>query len=120
MDESLVESDMRFRQTNLLQYIKLYLYGVHKNEARNGIKLDLIGENNAMQQYYSGSTPSIYRYLSNNVFFSDMDVLSYKSFAKAIFWSRCGNKDDALIEEDASIGASCVFHFSCTYTYFYG
>ena len=97
---------MGTRAPNLLCDIKLYLYGVHKNEARNGIKLDLIGENNAFQQYSSGEMPSISRYLSKNVFFTDEEIYSYKSLSKAIFWNRHSaylenksiDEDDQLVE----------------------
>ncbi|MDP3561660.1 MAG: hypothetical protein Q8R83_05750 [Legionellaceae bacterium] len=83
---------------NPIDNLKLYLFGVHKNEARSGIKLDLIGENNAMQQYTADATPSISRYLSKNVFFTDIDVFSYKSLAKAISWSRYSSANDTNIE----------------------
>ena len=72
---------------NPLDHLKLYLFGVHKNEARNGIALDLTGENNAMQQYSSGPTPSISRWLSKNVFFTDADAYSYESLALARTWN---------------------------------
>ncbi len=91
------------KYANPLDNLKLYLFGVHKNEARRGINLDLIGEGNAMQQYSSGDTPSISRYLSKNVFFTDIDIFSYKSLAKAISWSRYGSADETTIEvEDAT------------------
>lgn len=101
MDESLSEQEIGSRSPNLLSNIKLYLYGVHKNQARNGIKLDLIGENNAMQQYSSGETPSISRYLSKNIFFTDEEIYSYKGLSKAIFWNRhCAYLEDKPIEQD--------------------
>ena len=94
------------KYANPLDNLRLYLFGVHKNEARNGIKLDLIGENNAMQQYSSGPTPSISRFLSRNVFFTDLDVLSCKSLANAIIWNRCS---DAVIEEEESAHTMTVY-----------
>ncbi|AWN73176.1 hypothetical protein LEAN103870_08295 [Legionella anisa] len=88
MDDAFIDQELESNLSHSLSDIQLYLYGVHKNEARNGIKLDLIGENNAMQNYSSGINPSISRYLSKNVFFTNEDIFSYKSLAKAIFWSR--------------------------------
>jgi len=88
------------KYANPLDNLKLYLFGVHKNEARNGIKLDLIGEHNAMQQYSYGPTPSISRFLSKNVFFTDTDFLSCKSLATAITWNRCNDGGDTVIAEE--------------------
>ncbi|WED42364.1 hypothetical protein [Legionella cardiaca] len=75
-------------------------FGVHKNEARNGIKLDLIGENDAMKNYSSGQTPSISRHISKNVFFTDAEIFSYQSFARSVFWNTPipQLKDHATIE----------------------
>ncbi len=87
MDEALdLESELS--PSHSLSDVQLFLYGVHKNEARNGIKMDLIGENDAMKNYSSGDNPSISRYLSRNVFFTNEDILAYKSFAQALFWSK--------------------------------
>lgn len=106
MDELLAEQEMGSIIPHLLCHVKLYLHGVHKNEARNGIKLDLIGENNAFKQYSSGEMPSISRYISKNVFFTDEDIYSYKSLSKAIFWNghsacienKSIDEDDQLVE----------------------
>ncbi|MCC5015776.1 hypothetical protein [Legionella sp. 31fI33] len=88
MDDSFMDQEAELSSTHSLSDIQLYLYGVHKNEARNGIKLDLIGENDAMQNYSSGNNPSISRDLSRNVFFTNEEILAYKSLAKARFWSK--------------------------------
>ncbi|WP_133138312.1 hypothetical protein [Legionella tucsonensis] len=88
MDDAFMDEKSESNPLHSLGDIQLYLHGVHKNEARNGITLDLIGENNAMQNYSSGNNPSISRYLSRNVFFTNEDMLSYKSLAKAIFWNK--------------------------------
>lgn len=70
-----------------LSTLKLFLYGVHKNETRPGMRFDLSGEHSAMQRYSAGETPSISKYASKNVFFTDADRAVYKSFANALFWS---------------------------------
>lgn len=66
--------------------LKLFLYGVHKNEKRPGMIFDLHGEYSAMQRYSSGSTPSISKYSSKNIFFNNEDFSIYKSFSRALFW----------------------------------
>ncbi len=71
-----------------LSTIKLFLFGVHKNEKRPGMIFDLTGEHSAMQRYYSGTTPSISKYSSNNVFFTNEDYYIYKSFLRALFWDK--------------------------------
>lgn len=96
MDETLVEQEIGFS----LQDIKLYLYGVHKNEARNGMAKDLIGEKDNMQKYSSEDTLSISRYQSNNVFFTDVEIFSSKSLAKAIFWDRRANDAGNDLEDE--------------------
>ncbi|WP_454783263.1 hypothetical protein [Legionella sp. WA2022007384] len=100
MDETFLDPEMSPSPSNSLCDIKLYLYGVHKNEVRNGIKIDLRGENDAMQNYSSGRQPSISRYLSKNVFFTDQELFSYKSLAKALFWSKQANNSDNKIKEE--------------------
>ncbi|WP_147292320.1 YdcF family protein [Legionella hackeliae] len=100
MDEVFMEPDRGFRFPDSIGHVKLYLYGVHKNEARKGIKLDLLGENDAMKNYSSGQAPSISRYRSKNVFFTDAEIFSYRSLAKAIFWSKHANhREDNTIPE---------------------
>lgn len=79
---------------NPLSKLKLFLYGVHKNEKRPGIVFDLQGEHSAMQRYSAGPTPSIARQASSNVFFTDEDVASYKSFKTALFWGTGGRTED--------------------------
>lgn len=104
MDE---EQDAGFSPSNSISDVMLYLYGVHKNEARNGITKDLIGENSAMQNYSSGDNPSISRYPSKNVFFTNEDLLSYKSLARALFWSRHTSSASRIIEEVEELAESC-------------
>ena len=77
-----------------LSALKLFLYGIHKHEKRPGIQYDLIGEQDAMQRYSSGPTPSIAKYRSKNVFFTDEDRCIYTSFAASLFW---GNR--AIVSE---------------------
>ena len=70
-----------------LSTLKLFLYGVHKNENRPGMALDLSGEHGAMQRYSSGENPSISKYSSKNVFFTNEDRDIYMSFSRALFWA---------------------------------
>lgn len=67
-----------------LSELNLFLFGVHKQDKRNGIANDLQGEYRAMRSYSGG--PSIARLQSKNTFFNDIDLSITKSFNRARFW----------------------------------
>lgn len=69
-----------------LSELNLFLFGVHKQDKRNGIANDLQGEYRAMRSYSGGDKPSIARLQSNNTFFNDIDLSITKSFNRARFW----------------------------------
>jgi len=85
--ESIITNPLETWIDSPLSKLKLFLYGVHKNEKRPGMTFDLLGEHGAMQRYSSGTTPFIAKYQSKNVFFTDEDRHIYKSFAASLFWS---------------------------------
>lgn len=97
MDEANLDDILETKMVNPLANLKLYLFGVHKNQARPGITMDLEGEVGAMQNYSAGDNPSISRYQSRNVFFTDQEIYSTKSFARALFWN--GYSQKKLINE---------------------
>ena len=71
-----------------IRSLNLFLFGVHKNEKRNGISEDLQGEHQAMITYSSGETASISRFQSRNTFFCNEDYFVARSFYHAKTWDR--------------------------------
>lgn len=85
-DSPQISNENNLDEISPLSKLKLFLYGVHKNEKRPGITLDLQGEHGAMQRYSSGETPFISKHQSKNVYLTDEDFGIYKSFAASLFW----------------------------------
>lgn len=75
-----VQEDHPIRQFNF------FLFGVHKQELRQGMVDDLQGECRAMRNYSSGNQPSITRQPSNNTFLNNADLYPIKTFNRALFW----------------------------------
>ena len=87
-----------------IKEVNFYLFGVHKNEARPGIFLDVRGEYRAMQKYSSGKEmpPSISRTPSPNTFLNDVDALMSKSLKRAMFWSRI-EKHEPVVDNSRAL-----------------
>lgn len=77
-----------------LRHLKIFLFGVHKQERRPGMVFDLPGELNAMRMYSASTNPSISRYCSKNVFFTDQDVCVRRHINASLFW---GNRKAAAL-----------------------
>ena len=103
-----------------LSTLKLFLYGVHKNEKRSGMIFDISGERSAMQRYSSGENPSISKYSSKNVFFTNEDRDIYKSFSRVLFWGNrvVESEDKKPMNEFALVPYDCdLFMATAPITY---
>jgi len=92
--------------------LNIFLYGIHKQEKRQGIIDDIKGEYSAMRRYSSGTVPSISRLQGRNTFFNDEELGIYKSFQRIMFWNQINSTASAYEESGEHEDVPIVFQ-SC-------